>query len=378
MPETIQILTFAGRNYMFPILAMSIFGVLLVDEAKGNPLSKEKFFLLTILIACFATWRSEGILIIPFLPFMVYFTYFNGKRLKEIFELSKVLKGTLIFVLIFLVFYLPGKYGAEKYQGKDYFIINLPGPLAAVWLDEEANLDYSGYATDEEKVTSVVPKDYILKYGETATSAYNIDCVRFSRQTAAGEAGDDFVTGAYSILLHNWQIYLKYEFNNFFKSLGCKELFETKVNSSYSVITPQSEEAADFRQFWSAYYTVGANDLMNSNKILIINDKITGKLQYLASGVLNLWYVIEFKWTGYLKLVIALFTLNLVLYSAITRQWFMFFIGASIISFLAAIILCAPAVRSNYYYYPYLLQYIYIAFWILRAESNKKIVSVNQ
>lgn len=61
MPETLRILSYAGRNYTFALLSAGYIGSFMVDYISESDLSASKFAILSCMAALLGTWRSEGI-----------------------------------------------------------------------------------------------------------------------------------------------------------------------------------------------------------------------------------------------------------------------------------------------------------------------------
>ena len=368
MPETIQALTYAGRNYVYVTLSLAFFGTILKDNLEKKKLTKEKFVFLCILVSVFATWRTEGIISIVFFPLILYFTYFKNRKVTT--RKVYVAKGFLLFSGIYFIFLLPSKYGTEKYQGYDYFIINTPAPLSAVWASSDADLDYVGYETDLEKITDVCPKEYFDRYGEMATQYYNWDNARLSRQSNAGDAGKDFILGAYNILLHNWKIYLKYQFNVYFQSVGYGEMFNLQT-PQIEPWSPADAKSQEFYAFVMDYYQVGSNDIAANYDVTFINSICNNYLSKGVSRVVNKLYGCDINWGGKAKIIISFIMFFLLIHSLLKKRWAELVIGMLIMSLFIAILLTAPSVRNNYFYYSYFNQYWFILFYFINTKKNK-------
>ena len=222
MPETVQVFIYAGRNYHYALLSVCTLGIFLVDYMNNVIITKAKILWLSFLICFLACWRGEGIAYLVAFPFMLYGAYYQ-KNTK--ISLKKIFKSSFFIVGIFLLLRIPDMYGSEKYQGDDYIIINLPGPLSAVWANNP-NTNYKSYEKDMEHINTVININYIIKYADMGSQNYNWDNLRISRQSDAGENGKAFIYAAYDILFHNLNTFLKYQFNVFAKSLGVSSFFK--------------------------------------------------------------------------------------------------------------------------------------------------------
>ncbi len=364
MPETVQVMTYAGRNYMYVSIVLCYYLILMKDYIEKASLTKKRFILLCIMACIVGTWRTEGIISLAAFPLLVFMVYKDNTTI----NIHKSIRSLLIFIIIFAIFWIPGKYGSEKYQGYDYFIINAPGPLAAVLNSNEANLEYNGFDKDYEKVISVCPEDYIKKYGEFATQFYNWDNKRLSRQSSVSdEKGKDFVEGAYSILFHNLPIYLKWQTNLYLNSIGIDSIFEFDNKETEEWILTDSE-LIEFNTYVMNYYFVGSTDI---EQYSLTNGGLMQVISTYVKLIINNIYNIELMYGGVIKICITMVVVILTILSVIKRKLFSFIIGGLILATLVAIILTAPATRSNYYYYPYYLQYWYILFYYDLYRNTK-------
>ncbi|MBR3225728.1 MAG: hypothetical protein IKF78_10465 [Atopobiaceae bacterium] len=373
MPETIQVLMYAGRNYQYALLSVYTLSLFLIDYMDRVKLTWTKFLGRTALVCFMACWRTEGIVYLAVYPFILYSIYYSNIN---ILSKKTMLKGLTILLGIFFLFTLLDKYGSEKYQGLDYMIINVPGPLAAVWTNNP-DTDYRGYQEDLEALNRVTPIDYIMKYGEMGTQNFNWDQLRISRQSNAGNNGAGFVNAAYSILLHNYNIFIKYQFNNFAISNGLAPLFQLK-NCPGEEWKP-SEKVNNFRKNVLRYYQVGQNDIANNYDIVVINPSIDKKLSQIVTKFTTILYKNGMKYSAYVKIALTLFTFVIVIESFISKRWPYFWIGAAILIVLLIVILFSPAVRQNYYNSSFYNQYYFIFCYLFQLKverDNKKQVTI--
>ena len=368
MPETFQVLTYAGRNYMYAILSTSVLGVLLKDHLENRDLDKKKFILLSFLEVCLATWRSEGIIYFILYPFMLYFVYFFRKTAPG---KTQLIKGIGYLCVLYLLFSLPGKYGNEKYQGYDYFIINTPGALSAVLKNDKANVTYDGADIDLAKINQVIPLDYIYNYGDSATINYNWDCGRLHRQCNAGISGRDYVMAAYHLLLRNGHIFFKYQINMYFYSIGLPYL---PVGSAKKW---EPQEAGSQKQSWVLeYYTIGQSDIKENYGIVFLNQKIDGWIREKVSMLTSLVYRLGWSCSGFVKIAVTLATVVLSVIFLKKKVWIYTFWGLAITGLLAVIISASPGGRENYYYSVYYNQYWFLLFagiWLKKMKTEESV-----
>lgn len=366
MPETVQIFTFAGRNYMYGILHFTFLCKVLIDHIEQKPLTLKNASLLALLLAVLATWRTEGMLLLFFFPFLIYFAYLHPQKIWNVKK--QWLQSLAIFFIFYCVFSFPVKYGDNKYQGLDYFIINLPGPVSVVLNDSDANLTYNRAQGDLDNIDSVVPLDYIKKYGEYGSINYNYDNQRAARQTNAGDKGKDFVISSYNLLFHNLDIYLKFQTNLFFQSLYLTPPFDVEYRQDDWNATPEGIEILNSIM---KFYSVGQEDILVSYDLVIINSKLDAFMDNLVQYGYSFLLSNLYAKTGYVKLVVTLITFGLCIHSLIKKQWLYLFTGLALLGSLAVIILTAPTARNNYYFYPYFSQYWYIFIYLLSIQKKK-------
>ncbi len=371
MPETIQLLTYAGRNYMYAILSVCVLGIFMKDYLEGAEFSVNKFLVLSVLIVCLATWRSEGIIYLFFYPALLYFTYFFERHTKDMhIDKKRILKGIGYVFVVYLILSLPGKYGNDKYQGYDYFIINTPGPLAAVLADENANLGYDGVEKDLETINDVIPIDYIKKFGRPAVEYYNFDNMRLSRQSDAGNKGKDYVVASYRILFHNWKIYFKYQVNLYFQSIGVPWNFNLTSNTELEE-RMISEEVQRWEDWLMDYYYSGSDDISEKHDIVLIDKRTDSILSNIASRAVSKLNNFGWKYAGFIKIAVSLLVIISSLYFLVKKQWIYVCWGIILMGLLAIIILMAPAARYNYYYSVYFNQYWLLLFMGFQIKRDK-------
>lgn len=367
MPETFMVFTYAGRNYMYALLSVAYIGGFLNDYIREGGISTPKFIRQALLALVLATWRSEGIIYLVFFPILFYFAYFR-----------KVCKKEIIFLVVFyLILALPGKYGDEKYQGYDYVIVNTPAPLTAVFSQEYANLSYDGVEEDLVNIFSVVPKEYFDKYGSWAQFYYNFDKFRSPRQNNAGEQGKKYVVASYSVLLHNWKIYLKNQINFFAGSIGCRQPFSLQEPVIEDWTKSTTEEAVLWFEWIWDYFDIGKNNMTTDYNIVLVNEKVDNFLNKFFSSMVNRTYKVGWSVSGYVKIVVSIWTMIVCVTALLKKEWLFFFTGILILGILAAIILTAPTMRENYYYSPYFNQYWYLFFYNCYMFKKKEYVKAN-
>lgn len=367
MPETFQLLTYAGRNYMYAILSVSVFGILLKDYLEKEKLSTKKFIVLSFLVICLAVWRSEGLLYLIFYPFFLYFTYFYKR--KVFWKKKKILQGIIYIGVLYLILAFPDKYGNEKYQGYDYFIINTPGPLSAVLINEKANFSYKNADKDLDKINDIVPLEYIKKYGSNATACYNLDNLRLTRQCDAGNKGKEYVIASYRALLYNWPIYFEYQINLFGNSIGFPRVFQLTTVDFEEWNTSQND-VKEWREWLMDYYSIGEDDMSQNYDIVFFSkkfDKALSKVIYWGVSKSH-----EFGWRilNIFKIPITFLVIAVSIISYRKREWIYTILGVFTIAIFTVIVLTAPTIRENYYYSVYFNQYWFLLFAWFQAKKN--------
>ncbi len=373
MPETIEILTYVGRNYAYPILSVAYVGTILKDYLENRKLTKAKFVGIGFMTVCLATWRSEGILYLVFFPFLLYFAYFYGRtNICENNCLRNVVRAVLCIGAMYLIMSLPGKYGNEKYQDYDYFIINTPGPLSAVWANEGMNTDYEEYDDDVAVVNSVIPIEYIQKYGEYASAYYNVDNLRSTRQCDVGkQVGRDYAKAAYRILLYNCDIYFKYQINLYLSSIGFPKQFE--IDTVRAAEWVKSEEVQALSDWISDYTWTGQADVENEHRVILVNEEIDSVFKNKVTQVREKLYNFEMNYSGIFKVLITVITVLITLMSVFRKEWLYAFMGMLILGIMFIVIFAAPSARANYFYSSYYNQYWFILFWVIQNRECRGI-----
>lgn len=369
MPETFRILSYAGRNYMFALLSVGYIGSFMTDYISENDLSVFKFIRLSCMAVLLGTWRSEGIFYLLFFPVLLYFTYFYRKK-----KITKavLIKAVAFVAVCYLVLWLPGKYGSEKYQGYDYAIVNTPEPLSVIFADENANLSYSGAGDDLNCIYSVIPQEYFEKYGAFSQFYYNLDNLRTPRQSGiTGEKGKEYVGAAYRILLHNWKIYIKKQLNNYNESIGLNCFFALPESAKEDWTVNASEEAYSYFKWIWAYFDVGKEDISFNYDIVIVNKKVDAFLNNAVTALLANIYKAGWRISGFVKTAVLILMLISVVLAFGKREWVFFFIGILILGILFAVILTAPTMRENYYYSSYFNSYWYLLFGLSYVMNCK-------
>lgn len=346
LPETIQVFLYAGRNYIYALLSVSTLTLFLLDKMDNKPLTWKRFLVLTFLICFLACWRGEGIGYLAAFPFLLYSTYYQKGILKK--HKRDIVKGFILALAVFSFLSIPDRYGRKKYQGYDYYIINLPGPLSAVWANNP-NEEYEGYEEDLRRIEAVIPREYIVKYGDEGSINYNWEHLRTTRQSDAGENGKRFVIASYRFLLHNYKTFIKYQINISARSHGLKPFFD--LNPVNKEPFEMSDDVKLWRDRLLAYYKIGQDDIVNQHDIVLINNEtdeiITSEFNEFAFNHYD-----QLKNSATLKIALIIITIIIVVAALIRRRWLYFWMGSLILALLVLIILLAPSVRQNYYNTP--------------------------
>lgn len=351
LPETINILFCPTRNCMYAILSLGMLAILVTDYLNKKELTKQKFVLLSCLFAIAGSWRGEGMLYLLAFPFLLYATYLSGRSImpskwKEKTFRQHTLWAMTFYVLLCVLFQLPDKYGAAKYQNSDYMIANTTGPLSAVFHNEKAQLSYEGAALDMERIHNIIPIEYIYKYGCNGGFFYNAEEGRWVRQSGASKKeGKEYVSAAYRILLHNLPDYLKYQWNLFLDANSIKD-FHFSVDFGKE----NMENALELEPYVRAFelYDAGLEDLKKKDFTFL-----HGKVENIGK---KLFEIITTKKaykngsSGMAKVFLIGIIVLTALIALLRRNYQYFLIAALNLALLAVIILMAPWSRPNYYY----------------------------
>ena len=370
-PESLLILTYAGRNYMYALVSVGYIGCLLKDYLLNHNLTWPKFILLAALVVILGTWRSEGVIYLVFFPILLYMVYWYKKKSFHEVKRLVLMKGIMLLAGLYFIMVMPGKYGVEKYQGDDYAIVNTPAPLAAVYHDKNADVSYVGAVNDWKTIFSVIPEEYISKYGKLSEFYYEFDQLNSPRQAHAGVAGKKYIVAAYRILLHNTDIYLKNQLYFYTESIGLGNILHYQEPKIEDWTKNASAEAlAWFDWIWS-YFSIGKENLSVNYNITIINKKIDTMINSVLNKVIDKVYSIGWAMSGYVKGITVLAMVVICIWCLLKKEWVWVLIGGMILAVLAVIILTAPAMHENYYYSPYYNQYWYILFYLCYMKKRR-------
>lgn len=360
VPEMTQICLLVGRNYMYGILNLAFLGLLCVDRLYEKPLTKPRMIVYGLLAAMIVTWRSEGILWLIGYPLILILVY--GRRSRA-FSRKGSLQGILIFLVFFVLLNLPMKYGADKYQEQDYFIINLPGPLAAVLQHPNVNLSYDGAEQDMQAIEAVIPISYLKNFGDNASVVYNYENGRYARQSAAGEKGRQMVLSSYRFLLHNLDLFLKYQLNIAFQSLSLPPLFDDMI---FRYDQSVSEEGSQVMQMVHSIYDAGRDDI--GNYPLLSGNSVVDRIQWRFDDFLGMEYLIG----RFLRIAVFLTFLVMWIHAMVRRNWFYIVVMTINLALFAAVVLTLPTVRTNYFFYLFFNMYWTLAFYLIQLKTNRR------
>ena len=361
LPEIIPSMSTPGRNSSYAIVSALYFFILLYDfNNNNNKLTSFKFLILTVLICILSTWRTEGIIFIFFTPFLLSFVYNRNKHFA--FKKCILIRAT-IFIIILLILKLPHEYGIKKYYEKDYFIINTPMPLSAVFLSDSKNFLYSGFDNDLKNINSAYPTEYLTEYGGNASIRNNIENKRISRQCGIGFNSNKYIFSAYNILLHNPIIFFKKQLNNYLISNGFYQKFYFKSPKFTSITDGISEDALEFYNKVNEYYYIGKNDI-NINYPLFTKYTIGKKINHFLTFIYKIWHYLGKHFMKYNKVLVTISMVLCVLICLLKKEFVLFFIGSNILAIFLAVFLFAPDPHYEYYYSTYICQYLFLSYFI--------------
>ncbi|MBO4678336.1 MAG: hypothetical protein J5626_01555 [Lachnospiraceae bacterium] len=222
LPAASYIASNGHRMYQFTILVILYTAVIVMDIYEQRERSAFEIFKIALLGAFISVFRSEGI-IIGVLLFGIYLLF--GVKRKALAVVCRI----LVFAILFVALYLPGKVGEKKYYGKDYSMINTFDVLRNILNDESSNLSYKGADGDIAALEAVAPLNVIKSGGTDAYRRYNYNVRGNKDINQSGvdtKTGDDFMKAYRNIVLHNPGIYAKTQFNSAMVALGVGKVFE--------------------------------------------------------------------------------------------------------------------------------------------------------
>ena len=251
----------------------------------------------------------------------------------------------------------------KKYYEKDYFIINTPMPLSAVFLSDSKNFLYSGFDNDLKNINSAYPTEYLTEYGGNASIRNNIENKRISRQCGIGFNSNKYIFSAYNILLHNPIIFFKKQLNNYLISNGFYQKFYFKSPKFTSITDGISEDALEFYNKVNEYYYIGKNDI-NINYPLFTKYTIGKKINHFLTFIYKIWHYLGKHFMKYNKVLVTISMVLCVLICLLKKEFVLFFIGSNILAIFLAVFLFAPDPHYEYYYSTYICQYLFLSYFI--------------
>lgn len=361
----LQTLFFPGRNYMYGTALFALFTVLFSDFLENKELSFYKALWIAAFGATVITWRGEGLIWIPFLPLMILAAYkkSNTKFAQYAFSFAS------LFILL-LILWVPSKYGADKYQGKDYYIINTGSSLGAVFNSPEANLKYQGADKDIENIDQGVPIDWIKAYGGQSFQLWNSYNGRITSQGGVDIDGESYIKSSYNVLFHNPLIWAEERLYVLADALGLPPLKYVKTESGEDLYTydeaGKREAIAAMQLAWNDYRSRGLEYVAYGHPIktnsFINNVSYAYQVLFVSSG----------KYFGYAEILINLAVLVIVIRTLLKREWLFFLCGLALLGTILAIIVASPGGYSNYYFYSFYNEYWLLLFYSLNCFAIHK------
>ncbi len=369
LPEAMPAAAMPGRNANYAIVSLAYYAALFLDYVNNTKLTTKKYIVLTLLVSILSTWRVEGLIYIVFYPLILNAVY---KQKDSSFLAKNLLLGAMVFVVMFLLLQLPQSYGMKKYYDKDYFIINTPMPLSAVYMSEDANLTYKGAPEDLANIDKVYPVRYLKEWGGAASIRNNMEHGRISRQCGTGFDGTKYVISAYRILAHNPIIFLKKQINNYLIANKFYKYFYLPAPNISNLEEGLPKEELEFSKSTSAYYKVGRNDI-ESNYPLFGRFGFGRHIKSILSKSYKIFHYLSVHFMKYNKLAITILISLTLLCSLVRKEWIWVAMAGNILSIFTAIFLFAPDPHEEYYYATYLCQYLYLFLYIKEHFEIRRI-----
>lgn len=347
---------------MYGSAVFAVVSLLFCDWLGKSELTYRKAIWLAVFCAVTMIWRGEGIIWIPILPLMIVAAYWNSKT-----SLKKYIFTFATLAVIFVFLWIPGKYGNEKYQGKDYYIVNTTSSLGAVFNNVEvANLDYPGVDEDLLNIEKVIPIEWIRSYGDQAYQMWNAYNCRVTSQGGNNLYTGDYLKAAYNILLHNLKLWVKERILLFGKAMNLPLVVNIQT-VSYEITPEYSEEATNLLLSWNEYREKGYKDVTEDYHIEFGN-----KEEKISLAFQNLMIRDE-KYSGYCIVAVNIIILAITVISLIKKDWLFFIAGLGFLGTVAVIILTSPSGYSNYFFYSF-----YNEYWIILFYGVKRIMAFRE
>ncbi len=322
MPFVLLSALMCFRPALYAPFFLFFFAFLYFEKKEQKELTAGKLLMLSALASLLCFWRSEGIVLIVFCLILIPLCYKTG------------IKKTLMFLLIFAVFFtamkLPQSKGEAKYYGSDYLIISTVRPLSLIIHREQT---YAGAEEDLENINAVIDLDYI-SYETLSCSSYNRYNSDFNEgrftQTGADEAAQKaYLKSALRLIAHNPDLYFAERLQLFLVTNGIYNYNDSLVLGLEPVNTSEFHLYQSDKNY--------GFELIEGNKRI----HVTGTDAIAA-------FLFEYGGEAYLP-VLTLLILSLLI-SLIRRNWFLFFSFASLLAREAVIFLTAPASFIQYSY----------------------------
>jgi hypothetical protein len=353
---------FAGRNFMYGLTLFSVLSLLFADRLEGRKLSYRRGLWIALFGSAVINWRGEGIIWLLFIPLIILAAYKGSKT-----EIKKYVFTFCALILGFIITWIPSKYGNDKYQGKDYYIVNTGVSLGAVLNSENSNLSYDGVDEDIANINAYMPIEYIKVYGGQSFQMWNGSNARSTAQGGISEYDSAYLKAAYSILLHNSGIWIKERIDTLYAALGLKKPFDLITASGSlpsELIIELSEDGVANQLEWYDYEQAGYKEATERYNVDLgtIGAKINYKYQVQV--------VKTEKWFGIQMIVVVAIAIALLVVSLVQKEWLYFASILGLMGTIAAVFLASPGAYENYYYYSFFNLYWIVLFAIVRGINK--------
>lgn len=366
LPEFMEVGLNPYRNCFYTIMCLWYFALLFFDCLEQKTRNKKELILICVAGGFLAMFRSEGIVLLLLVFCAMLFLYKQN--------IKRSLAYFVACALVFSVLILPQKLGEQKYYGNEYSIINTMNMLKTILADENANYAYEGAGEDLSVIHSVVALDELAVYGIHAYRADNFTKYGTINQSCSSiEMQEKFVDSAYSILGHNFDLFLKDRLFMFCEANGvmseAEDPYPTEEwNNMYLYLASQWNYA--YGEILTDSYPTAY--FMNRENVLR-GDRITD----FFTDYYNFFCSIRVVLIS--RLVVFLLFPLLACYAWIkAKKERSFMLGAALVLMmqLAAIMLACPEGRGVYYY-P-LFYVMLLGCFLLCLDISKNNTAVNK
>lgn len=341
LPFTLLGALMCFRPAIYASFFLFYFIYLFLEHKERAACGNAKLFLLALLTAVLALWRSESIILLPIGFILIALTYHSGS-----FFSKQTLKRAGTFLLLscvlFVLIKMPQSHGEKTYYGSDYLIISTTRPLSVIVHREQT---YDGAQEDLANVSAVTEFGYLHNDSLSCGSynRYNSDHNegRYTQTGASDTVQKAYLKSAMRLIFHNLDLYFGERIQLFCVTNGIYN-YPSELVLNLSPVT-----SSDFHLY----------DHDKNYGQTMLEAFLRFPFSYHADYAV---YLFEHGGEAYLPMLFLLFAG--MLYTAIRKNWFSFFCFLALLGREIVIFLTAPA---SFIQYSYPMMYVTAAFLLL-------------